>query len=78
MNREPDTPRPQAGPAGQTGPESGKAGGKEGRKTEREAQPGPHSPPPARTDADGPESGGYERGQHDSAPTNRKGGYGAG
>ena len=67
MNREPDTPRRQPGP---TAPE--------GRQADRNAQPGPHSPPPARSTEKGPESGGYERGQHDSAPTNRKGGYGAG
>lgn len=45
----------------------------------RDGEAGPHSPPPAgKSGREGRPSGGYEAGQQDDAPANRKGGYGAG
>ncbi|MEA1832137.1 hypothetical protein U8607_08575 [Methylobacterium durans] len=45
----------------------------------QDGEPGPHSPPPkGGPSRDGRPSGGYESGQRDDAPANRKGGYGAG
>ncbi|MDR7038628.1 MULTISPECIES: hypothetical protein [Methylobacterium] len=45
----------------------------------RDGEAGPHSPPPAGgSGRESRPSGGYESGQRDDAPANRKGGYGAG